>query len=382
MSTPKALRVAFIGAGGVNFGTIEGPWNHASRLECIADSVQIEVVGITDIDTNRALDVLEKRRAGKYPKIWSSTKVYGSVEQMIEDSKPAAAWIGLPPIAHGAASGPAAVELQCLNAGVHLFIEKPLSVRPPEEVAEVTSLLRKRPELVVSVGYMMRYLKAVQYMKDLLVQHKTQVRAVIAQYNSTYTAIAKPFWWTLDHSGGPIVEQGTHFCDLARFFGGDVDLSTVSACAIGAHEALGQLGCMPTIPGTDVPVDRDIPADQQIPRATVAVWKFTSGAVGSLTHASLLQGIKYSAILDVWADGLMMSLRDPYHKCEVAVRKPGEEEEQVLAFEDDDPYLAEDEAFIGKVMEVPSSGPIHSLYADAYKSYELTWAIRRSSMGK
>ena len=27
------VRVAFIGAGGINFGTPEGPWNHSSRLE-------------------------------------------------------------------------------------------------------------------------------------------------------------------------------------------------------------------------------------------------------------------------------------------------------------------------------------------------------------
>ncbi len=29
----KSINVAFIGAGGVSFGTAEGPWNHSVRLE-------------------------------------------------------------------------------------------------------------------------------------------------------------------------------------------------------------------------------------------------------------------------------------------------------------------------------------------------------------
>lgn len=26
---------------------------------------------------------------------------------------------------------------------------------------------------------------------------------------------------------GPVIEQGTHFCDLSRYFGGDVDIPSV-----------------------------------------------------------------------------------------------------------------------------------------------------------
>lgn len=32
---------------------------------------------------------------------------------------------------------------------------------------------------------------------------------------------------------GPIVEQATHFVDLSRYFGGDVDLDSVQAHALG-----------------------------------------------------------------------------------------------------------------------------------------------------
>ena len=50
------LRIAFIGAGQVNFGGGEGPWNHAKRVEAITHvnqngtevPVNISVVGIAD----------------------------------------------------------------------------------------------------------------------------------------------------------------------------------------------------------------------------------------------------------------------------------------------------------------------------------------------
>ena len=54
------LRIAFIGAGGVNFGGAEGPWDHASRLEKIGD---VSVAGVADPDTARATRVLQARQS-------------------------------------------------------------------------------------------------------------------------------------------------------------------------------------------------------------------------------------------------------------------------------------------------------------------------------
>lgn len=45
------LQIGFVGAGAVNFGGGEGPWDHASQLEKIGG---IRVVGIADPDTARA----------------------------------------------------------------------------------------------------------------------------------------------------------------------------------------------------------------------------------------------------------------------------------------------------------------------------------------
>jgi hypothetical protein len=52
-----------------------------------------------------------------------------------------------------------------------------------------------------------------------------------------YAKIAKPSWWMKSRDCGPVVEQATHFIDLSRYFGGDVDLSSVQAHALGASSA-------------------------------------------------------------------------------------------------------------------------------------------------
>ena len=48
---------------------------------------------------------------------------------------------------------------------------------------------------------------------------------------------------------------------------------------------------------------------------------------------------------------------------------------------DDDPYLSEDAAFLSAVRSGDASC-VRSSYADAFRTYELTWAIRRAGEAK
>ena len=43
----KLVKVGFVGAGGVSFGTKEGPWNHSVRLEKMPD---VKFTAIIDPD--------------------------------------------------------------------------------------------------------------------------------------------------------------------------------------------------------------------------------------------------------------------------------------------------------------------------------------------
>jgi len=376
MDETRPVRVAFIGAGGVNFGGAEGPWDHASRLERIGG---VTVVGAADLEVARAQRVLAERLAGPAAGMYAQAKAFADLGQMLAEARPHAVFVGLPPECHGLTSPPGDDELACAAAGVHIFLEKPLGSMPPERLAPVADALDEAAGqgLIVSVGYMLRYGRAIDKMRQLIAEAPLGVRAVIARYNCAYSEIPKPAWWDTRLSGGPIIEQATHFCDLARYLAGDVDLSSVRGVEIPATSPLGELVEMPAGPDGG-PMEGPVPAAHRMARATAAVWRFESGAIGSLTHGVLLHRKKYAAELEVWGDGLAMVLADPYGDCRLHVRHPHTEKIETFDFAEDDTYLAEDQAFI-QAVRTDDASLIRSPYADAVKTYELTWAIRRAA---
>jgi predicted dehydrogenase len=131
---------------------------------------------------------------------------------------------------------------------------------------------------------------------QIITDNELAVMSTVARYACAYEAIAKPDWWDKTKSAGPVIEQGTHFCDLSRYFGGEVDIESVNAHSLEWYENAGKLSKMT--------VDESkIPEDNRIPRVTAATWKYESGAVGSFTHIVGLQGTNYSCELEVFADG-------------------------------------------------------------------------------
>ena len=51
--------------------------------------------------------------------------------------------------------------------------------------------------------------------------------------------------WDTALSGGPIVEQATHFVDLMRFFAGEIIEETVKAVAVGPEQPLVDMAAAP-----------------------------------------------------------------------------------------------------------------------------------------
>lgn len=194
-----------------------------------------------------------------------------------------------------------------------------------------------------------------------------------ARYNCAYNSILKGSWWDKTQSGGPVVEQGTHFCDLSRFFGGDIVLESVKSVCVGATEEVGQLKACPVD-------EKVILEENRIPRATSAVWKYKSGAIGSLNHALLLQGYRYHSEFEVWGDGIRLALVDPYANVKLFVRRAGSDEDVEIHFENEDMYYTELKEFFDAVRGGErENAEVRSTYADALGSYALSWAIRENA---
>ena len=90
----RCLRVGFIGAGLVNFGGGEGPWDHASRIERLPN---VRVVGVADPFTEAAESVLKKRRDGAYSQVYDACRVYSSTRELLQEARPDVVMIGTPP---------------------------------------------------------------------------------------------------------------------------------------------------------------------------------------------------------------------------------------------------------------------------------------------
>ncbi len=96
MEKASKIRVLFIGAGGVNFGGLIGPWNHSRRLEQINE---VEVVGIADPDLPKAKKVLESKLSGESGIMYRDCIVMANYLDAIKTAKPQVAFIGENPIA-------------------------------------------------------------------------------------------------------------------------------------------------------------------------------------------------------------------------------------------------------------------------------------------
>jgi predicted dehydrogenase len=209
-------------------------------------------------------------------------------------------------------------------------------------------------------------------MRQILLEEQAEIATFIARYNCAYEEIHHPFWWDKKKSGGPIVEQATHFIDLARYLCGEVRPESVRGVSLPAHDESG-LANLKKIPL--LVKEHHLPDEERTPRVTSAVWRFYNGAVGNLTHAVLMHGKEYHAEIEIWADGVKMVLEDPYtDRCRLRVRR-GRAPEEIYEFGHDDVYYQEDLAFIQAIRE-DRRDLVRSPYDDAMKTYALSWLIR------
>ncbi|KAG9030429.1 hypothetical protein FRB95_003935 [Tulasnella sp. JGI-2019a] len=357
------FNVLLIGAGNIMFGLDEGPWNHSIRLEHKLGP-RLKIVALVDPSVARAESVLTDKRASFAEAAYRDTKVFKTIEDYKEATRgsqdPHAIIVGCPPAYRGGTTKGTDLELNLIKTfpKTAYFIEKPISTSTIEAAKEVTQHLIRNGN-IVSVGYMLRYLKCVQKMKEIIRENNLTVMATNARYSCAYESIAKPAWWTKSIDMGPIIEQGTHFCDLSRYFGGDVDLSSIAARSVEWYETPGKL--------SKLNVDESkIPEDERIPRLTSAVWKYEGGAVGSFTHAVALHDHNYSCELEVWCDDWLiriMLLLSTFATLELL-----DDWEERHVFEDD-PFYSEVSNFIDAVEGGPDSN-ILSSFEDAAKTYE------------
>ena len=157
-----------------------------------------------------------------------------------------------------------------------------------------------------------------------------------------------PWWRVREKSGGQVVEQTTHIFDLARFFAGEV--ATVGAAA--------SAGIM----------EKQV-EDFDVDDASSVVLKFRQGAIANITSACIMPE-RGSIGLSVLCQGTLVKIEPG----KLTIEEKGKTTE-ILCH--DDPYLAENAAFINAVKTGDASA-IKSDYGDGVKTLAVTLAANES----
>lgn len=152
------IRLALIGAGGMA---------NAVHYPSLAEFPDVEMTGLCDI--------IEERLTATADKFGIESK-YRDYKKMIEEVKPDAAYILMPPHhLHDLA-------IHCLSKGIHLFIEKPPGVKTFQ--TRQMSEYAKRNECLTMVAFNRRYIPLMTKVKEMAEAKGPMLQGVATFYKN------------------------------------------------------------------------------------------------------------------------------------------------------------------------------------------------------
>lgn len=322
---PK-VRLAFIGCGGI----VRSHLDHGLK-----DFEDVEFVGWCDLKEEAA----EARRE----QVGGQGKIYTDAARMLDEVKPDAVYIMLPPYAHGPS------EELVLERNLPFFVEKPVAI--DLKTAERIAAAVKEKKLLTAVGYMNRYRKSVQRVRKLLqeqkpvIMHGGWIGGGPAQYSGIWQ------WWVQkDKSGGQFLEQTTHTIDLARYLFGEV----VSVYAVAVRDR------------------RERPEFFTIEDASMVQLAFANGAAANL-YSSCSTPLGRGVSLTVWGTEMHAAFTGWEHS--VTITRPGGEVITIPG--EENIFSLEDRAFIDSVKAGENRG-ILATYEDGLKATAIACAANES----
>jgi predicted dehydrogenase len=320
------VRLAFIGSGGIVRSHLE---------QGLKDFVDVEFAAWCDLN--------EETAAARRDQVGGRGAIYTDAKQMLDEVKPDAVYIMLPPFAHGP------MEELVIERKLPFFVEKPVAIdmATAQKVAHGVG----KNGLLTAVGYMNRYRKSVQRVRKLL-----QAQKPVIMHGGWLGGGPRPtspiwHWWTRkEQSGGQFTEQTTHTIDLARYLFGDVA----------------------SVYATPVRDRRVRPPGFNIEDASMVQLTFANGAAGNL-YSSCSTSLGGGVSLTVWGTDMRAEFTGWEHS--VKVYLPGDEKVSIPG--EPNIFSLEDRAFVDSVKAGKNVG-ILATYEDGLKATAIACAANES----
>jgi predicted dehydrogenase len=382
-----SVRIGMVGAGAVA----------ARHVRTLLAMDGVELAAVADPALERAKELAAKAGAVAYP----------NHMELLAAERLDAVYICVPPFAHGAP------ELAVIDAGLPMFVEKPVAIDQATAAAIAARLVGR--SLVTCTGYHWRWLDIFDRAAEWLADRPARLVQI-----SWLDKVPPPLWWPRrDGSGGQTIEQTTHVLDTARGLAGEVAevhafgaraasnpptprpvgprtgrvadgagggarLSTVPLRSADGGGAGARSSTAPlrgadggaegarasTAPGGGDPVSVEaaLPA-ADIDDVSVASLRFVSGAVGTVASTCLLPRL-HRAGVQVIGDGLSLELSETRLMVEADGRRSSWEAEG-------DARPRPDRDFVAAVRGGPDR--IRVPWPEAYRTHLLACAITRSA---
>jgi len=331
----QPIRVAVIGPGFIA----------RRHLEVLSSEPGVELVGIAGRRPGSA--DADAARFGGRP--------YHELDRMLDEERPDAAWVCVPPDQHGS------LELALVERGIHLFVEKPLAadLETPHRIADAV----RAAGVVAGAAYHWRAMDTLTEVEDVIAANPVKLLT-----GHWHDGLPGPAWWQDERrGGGQMVEQATHLVDISRRLLGE---ATVVAATADRHPNPGN------------------PA-MTVPDVSTAILRYDAGPVGAFTATCILGGTSAQEVR-LFADDLAITIRQQGVLYEDARTKAvtatdgftGSRLWGVTATRyvptGNDPFRDENRAFLDAIRHADPSR-LFSSYEDALRTHRLTCAIREAA---
>ena len=320
------VKLGFIGSGGIV---------RTHLAQGLKDFEDVEFVGWCDLN--------EETAAERREQVGGAGETYRDAREMLDEAKPDAVYIMLPPFMHGEA------EALVIERKLPFFVEKPVAI--DMDTAKTIAEGVEKNNLITSVGYQARYRRSARRVRELLQDQKAVFLhgGWVGAGPKNYKGIWK--WWVQkDKSGGQFLEQTTHTIDMARFLFGDI--TRVYAVSVKGR--------------------RQRPDFYTIEDASMVQLTFANGAAGNL-YSSCCTSQNRGVRLHIWATE--MSAEFTGWEQSVKIYLPDEKVEEIPG--EEDIFAIEDRAFIDSV-KAGKNISILATYNDGLKATAIACAANKS----
>ncbi|MCL2741379.1 MAG: Gfo/Idh/MocA family oxidoreductase [Oscillospiraceae bacterium] len=290
------VRVAILGAGGM--GRI-----HSGNLSSMDG---VEVVAVCDVSAAAAESL-----AGRL-----GCAAYASMDEMLGEARLDAAYICIPPYAHGGQFEAFA------RRGIHVFIEKPINISLKRAGAMVEAAAEGG--IVSQVGYHFRFGAAVRELRRRVAAGSAG-RPVLFAGSFQCNSLHSPWWRDRSKCGSQILEQVIHTYDIAMHLFGRPSEVTAFMANVGHADVEGYT----------------------LEDVSAASVRFACGALGSISATNCAVPMRWDNPFTAVYERLTVRFKGPGEATFVTTEGGTASSEELV--DGQDLYKAEDAHFISSV---------------------------------